>query len=287
MTRASPPSSSKTYTLRDDELIQNFLYKKIHAEVVPTHLTILECDLYGSKNPWEIWEAFEGSSYDGRDLYIFTTLKKKSLNGARFLRIIGCGSWEAEDTGKKVVVEGTNQCIGLKKRFRFEKSDTEHDGAWIMHEYSLHPSLQTNPPTNNYVLCRFRKNGRHNQPKQGTKRTCDEMNTLTREKRKTAVTDTAEKSIAVIALAANGVSSVSFWEDTHHGARNQQENKEKNEAPETEPHFVEQDEDYWKQSFPSLLLEGQEHLIQADGKDHQMIPNQLSIDLLKEMMIFP
>ncbi|KAE9612315.1 putative transcription factor NAM family [Lupinus albus] len=145
MNSVSPTSSSKTYTIRDDELIQNFLYKKIHAELVPNHLTILECDLYGSKNPWEIWEAFEGSSYDGRDLYIFTTLKKKSLNGSRFLRIIGCGSWEAEDTGKKVVVEATNQCIGLKKRFRFEKSGTVHDGAWIMHEYSLDPSLQTNP----------------------------------------------------------------------------------------------------------------------------------------------
>ncbi|KAE9619687.1 putative transcription factor NAM family [Lupinus albus] len=148
MAHASSSASSKTYKPRDDELIQDFLYKKIHEESVPNYLTVLEYDLYGEKNPWEIWEAFEGFSYEGKDLYIFTTLKKKSLNGSRFVRIIGCGSWEGEDTGKKVIAEGTNQCIGLKKRFRFEKSGTEHDGAWIMHEYSIDPSFQNN---NSYV----------------------------------------------------------------------------------------------------------------------------------------
>ncbi|OIW01604.1 hypothetical protein TanjilG_10913 [Lupinus angustifolius] len=131
MTEASPSTSSKIYKPRDEELIKDFLYNKVHghAESMPNNLTVLEYDLHGDRNPWEIWEAFEGSSYDGRELYIFTTLKKKSLNGSRFLRIIGCGSWEAEDTGKKVVAEGINQCIGLKKRFRFEKSGTEHDGT--------------------------------------------------------------------------------------------------------------------------------------------------------------
>lgn len=137
-------SSTKKFHPRDDELIQVFLLNKVNAKPLPNNVTILEYDLYGEKNPWEIWEAFEGSNYNGKDLYFFTTLKKKSLNGSRFVRTIGSGSWEGEDTGKMVVAHGSNQCIGLKKRFRFEKSGTNHDGAWIMHEYSLDPSLLSN-----------------------------------------------------------------------------------------------------------------------------------------------
>lgn len=147
-----PSTSSNKFKPTDEELIKFFLYNKINGKPLPTHATILECDLYGERNPWEIWEAFaESNSYDGKDLYFFTTLKRKFLTSSRLVRTIGLGSWEGEDVGKVVMAKGTNQRIGLKKRFRFEKSGTSHDGAWILHEYSLDSSLLANPSVS--VIC--------------------------------------------------------------------------------------------------------------------------------------
>ncbi|KAJ1395057.1 NAC domain [Sesbania bispinosa] len=138
---------------------------KVHGKPLPSNVIIHECDLYGDKNPWEIWQQFGDGSHSyggGKDLYFFTTLKKKSPSRSsrsrRSVRTIGCGSWEGEDTGKIIVASGTNQLLGIKKRYRFEKSGTDHDGGWILHEYSLGPSMLSNPHAINWVLCRFRKN---------------------------------------------------------------------------------------------------------------------------------
>ncbi|XP_058747201.1 NAC domain-containing protein 55-like [Vicia villosa] len=152
--------SSKDFMPTDDELLQKFLYNKINNKPIPDHLNILEHDLFGTnQNPLDIWNEFEASySYGGKDLYFFTTLKKKSATSTRSVRTIGNGNWEGEDTGKNIFAKDTNQLLGLKKRFRFEKSNTPQDGGWILHEYNLHKSLINNTPVNNYVLCRFRKN---------------------------------------------------------------------------------------------------------------------------------
>lgn len=140
-------SSNKLITPTDDELLQQFLYNKIHNKPLPNHITILEHDLFSTaKNPWEIWEEFGTSySYREKDLYFFTTLKKKSATSSRVVRTIGLGRWEGEDAGKNIFAKDKNQILGMKKRFRFEKSDTSQDGGWILHEYSLHNSLISNP----------------------------------------------------------------------------------------------------------------------------------------------
>nr|QSD99877.1 NAC family transcription factor [Melilotus albus] len=154
-------SSSKEFIfkLTDHELLR-FLYNKIHNNSLPNYITILEYDLFGTlKNPWEIWEEFGTSNSNcEKDLYFFTTLKKKSATSSCFVRTIGIGTWEGEDTGKNIVAKDKNKLLGVKKYFRFEKSNTNHDGEWILHEYSLDKSLITNPSAKNYVLCRFIKN---------------------------------------------------------------------------------------------------------------------------------
>ncbi|AES82706.2 NAC transcription factor-like protein [Medicago truncatula] len=157
--------SNNDFTPTDDELIRSFLYNRIHNNPVPNYITILDYELFGIvKNPWEIWEEFAPShSYCGKDLYFFTTLKKKSATSKRLIRTIGSGTWEGEDTGKGIVAKETNKVLGIKKRFRFGKSNTFHDGAWILHEYNLDKSLINNTLANNYVLCRFRKNLKINQ----------------------------------------------------------------------------------------------------------------------------
>ncbi|XP_058727173.1 NAC domain-containing protein 76-like [Vicia villosa] len=152
--------SGKDFMPTDDELLQTFLYNKINNEPIPNYLNILEYDLFGTeKSPLDIWNEFEASySYGGKDLYFFTTLKKKSPTSTRSIRTIGNGNWEGEDTGKKIFVKDTDQLLGLKKRYRFEKSNTPQDGGWILHEYNLDKSLINNTSANNYVLCRFRRN---------------------------------------------------------------------------------------------------------------------------------
>nr|QSD99882.1 NAC family transcription factor [Melilotus albus] len=153
-------SSNKDLTPTDDELLQPFLYNKIHNIPLPNDINILEYDLFDTeKNPWEIWEEFgDLHSYCEKDLYFFTTLKKKSATSAHLNRSIGIGTWEGKETGEIIVANDKQKLLGLKKYFRFEKSNTYHDGGWILHEYSLHKSLISNPSANNYVLCRFRKN---------------------------------------------------------------------------------------------------------------------------------
>jgi len=147
VTMALKSSSNKVITATDDELLQQFLYNKIHNKPLPNHITILEYDLFGTaKNPWEIWEEFgTTNSYRARDLYFFTTLKKKSATSSRIVRTIGLGRWEGEDAGKNVFSKDKNQLLGMKKRFRFEKSGTSQDGGWILHEFSLQKSLISNP----------------------------------------------------------------------------------------------------------------------------------------------
>ncbi|WJX26345.1 hypothetical protein P8452_15278 [Trifolium repens] len=164
--------SNKDLKVTDDELLQSFLYNKIHNKPLPNYMTILEYDLFGTtKNPCDIWKEFAAShSYSGKDLYFFTTLKKKSANSTRMDRTIGTGSWESEDSGTSIFDKNTNQLLGIKKRYRFETSKVDPEyGRWILHQYSLDQSLISNPSDNNYVLCRFRKNLKLNQQNTGTR----------------------------------------------------------------------------------------------------------------------
>ena len=75
-------------------------------------------------------------SEDSQDLYFFTRLKRKKPNAKRVERRVGIGAWQGED-GKNLIMSQTasHVCIGSKKRLRFEKSGTRHDGQWIMHNY--------------------------------------------------------------------------------------------------------------------------------------------------------
>ena len=138
MALSAPSSSSSSFNPTDEELIQRFLSKKANRQPLPNDAAnnIHECDLYGEKNPWEIWEAFGGGNR--RELYFFS-IKKRKASG--LVRTIGLGSWEAENKGRAILTKWTRQRIGTKKCLRFDKSGTNHDGAWIMHEYSLHKSL--------------------------------------------------------------------------------------------------------------------------------------------------
>ena len=143
MALSAAPTIASSFNPTDEELILRFLSKKANGQLLPNDATnnIHECELYGEKNPWEIWEAFGGGNRT--ELCSFSIKKKKA---SRLVRTIGLGSWEAENEVRAILASKGNRQrrIGTKRRLWFDKSGTNHDGAWIMHEYSLHKSLLSN-----------------------------------------------------------------------------------------------------------------------------------------------
>ncbi|CAB4267927.1 unnamed protein product [Prunus armeniaca] len=153
----------------DDELLRYYLLNKVSGTPFKYSNVVPEFNLYGKKEPWDIWNDFGGQNLEkGEDLYFFTKLKLVTGKGSRVARTIGNGTWKGEDKGTTVRDPAKkNTPLGLCKRFRYENEKSDQHGCWIMHEYSLHPSLvkpQSNSNTcgcdGKYVLCRIRKNDR-------------------------------------------------------------------------------------------------------------------------------
>lgn len=165
----------------DKELVEYYLFNKICGNPDPfNYCFVNEEDLYGIKEPWAIWEEYGGANLeDGVDIYFFTHLKKKSVKGLRNDRKVGSGVWQGEDGGKVIKSCNSRKKIGLKKRYRYENKGSPHHGCWIMHEYTLNASLlPQNCQSNDYVLCRIKKNGEPEQAgktKSGKKRKIDEQ----------------------------------------------------------------------------------------------------------------
>ncbi|KAJ0010141.1 hypothetical protein Pint_33477 [Pistacia integerrima] len=100
----------------DVDLIGHYLHKKFFGLPLSSDI-VKDCDLYGSQEPWEIWEFY-----------------KKSSKSKIFCRKVGLGAWQGEDAAQEIQ---DNRVIGYKKRFRYENKGSEHYGEWIMHEYTL------------------------------------------------------------------------------------------------------------------------------------------------------
>nr|XP_023925232.1 NAC domain-containing protein 2-like [Quercus suber] len=131
----------------DEELVTNYLRKKNMGKPIPLN-PVKDCDLYGKKEPWEIWDMFSAGDTVVKQLYFFTKLKTYD-NGTRFDRRVGSGSW-SKDKLCKSPLKGIE-----KSRFRYENNDnssSKQNGNWILYEYK-----DMNPPnqdSNEYVLCR-------------------------------------------------------------------------------------------------------------------------------------
>uniref|UniRef100_A0A7N2LB04 NAC domain-containing protein n=1 Tax=Quercus lobata TaxID=97700 RepID=A0A7N2LB04_QUELO len=139
----------------DDELVTHFLRNRNLGKPTPFN-AVKECDLYGKKEPWEIWDMF--SAVDGsrvvRELYFFTKLKTYN-NGRRIDRRVGSGSgtWKKEHQLK------TPGLVGVEKsRFTYENNDDKssklpssssssgRNGKWNLIEYK-----DLNPPNQDEI----------------------------------------------------------------------------------------------------------------------------------------
>ncbi|BFG28907.1 hypothetical protein CerSpe_151810 [Prunus speciosa] len=145
------------FTPSEEELLLHYLFPRMNGEDYPKGV-VPDCDLYGTKEPWEIWRDFHSSPDDQEDIYVFTTLKKKTPNGSRFCRTVGAtgtGVWKGEDSGKKIRARGSD--IGIRKRFRYMNPGSPHDDRWIMLEFQLDESLVRVRNKETIVLCLVRK----------------------------------------------------------------------------------------------------------------------------------
>ncbi|XP_021830698.1 NAC domain-containing protein 100-like [Prunus avium] len=157
----------------DQEIIRSILYKMV-VEREPLNTTykgiVHDEDLFGTKEPWKIWEDYGGDQLYDQDLYFLCQLKRLNFSGSRTHRKVGCeGSWK-EGVASKLVYDGNANPIGRIRQLRYKNPKSEHHGGWYLDEYSLFVGDdghdQTTPGIN-FVICRLRKNHRSSRLRAG------------------------------------------------------------------------------------------------------------------------
>lgn len=155
----------------DQQLISYFLHKKVteEASLYSYKNIVCEFDLFGSTEPWEIWNMYGGHELRNQDLFFFTKLKRASLKSSRILRKIGTsGTWSETDASKLIKDEAKQKHIGRRRKLRYESKCSKQHGHWYLDEYSLLDS------ESDFVICRLRKNDKSSPPSSewnGNKRT--------------------------------------------------------------------------------------------------------------------
>ncbi|KAM1447005.1 hypothetical protein ACFXTO_006150 [Malus domestica] len=157
----------------DQELISFFLYNRVLHRDYCENL-IYEFDLFGKTPPWVVWENFDGPGLEDQDLYFFCQLKARSQ--ARIKREIEAGGTWSESNSKPVKDLLNEKAIRKKRNLRYEKEGCEHDGDWLLEEYSILPSLVGCADVSDHeigkvVLCRLKKNPRSENKKNNSNST--------------------------------------------------------------------------------------------------------------------
>ncbi|XP_068339160.1 putative NAC domain-containing protein 94 [Pyrus communis] len=151
----------------DQELITFFLYNTaLHTEYCEN--LIYEFDLFGNTPPWVVWQNVGGLGLDDQDLYFFCQLKTRSQT--RIKREIDAGGQWSESNSKPVKDLQNEKAIGKMKNLGYEKEGCEHDGDWLLEEYSILPSVvagagHSDHEIGNVVLCRLKNNSRSGNKK--------------------------------------------------------------------------------------------------------------------------
>ncbi|THG23952.1 hypothetical protein TEA_015961 [Camellia sinensis var. sinensis] len=121
----------------NEELVSHYLFKKAIEEPLSYEGVILEHDLYGDEEPWDIfWRSNWNKNVS--NYYYYTTLKKKKCKnqkfGKRFARTVGKGgTWSGVDS--QPIRNQKRVLIGCKKNFVYEKRGSAQHGRWLMKEY--------------------------------------------------------------------------------------------------------------------------------------------------------
>ncbi|XP_050278418.1 NAC domain-containing protein 41-like [Quercus robur] len=188
MAAASSSSSSSTpewpggfvFDPLDEVLVIHYLHPKATEisnckcpEVIP------ECDLYGTEEPWQIWEKMEEANNcirNKEEMFFFTRLKRVSSKSNRCKRSIGKDCWKGDGNSSNIfycAYQNERKRIGIKKTYHYEKNNVKNDKSksndddnnnnryrWILHEISLDESLLHHAKTGDLVICRLRRHSK-------------------------------------------------------------------------------------------------------------------------------
>ncbi|KMT20220.1 hypothetical protein BVRB_1g002240 [Beta vulgaris subsp. vulgaris] len=126
----------------EEELLLYYLRKKVANEKIDLDV-ILEVDL-NKLEPWDIQEKCKIGTTPQNDWYFFSHKDKKYPTGTRTNRATIAGFWKA--TGRDKVIYSNCKRIGMRKTLVFYKGRAPHGqkSDWIMHEYRLDESTNTN-----------------------------------------------------------------------------------------------------------------------------------------------
>ncbi|CAN1160962.1 hypothetical protein LINPERHAP2_LOCUS23661 [Linum perenne] len=153
----------------EGELVGYYLYNYIRGKLNPTECYpfLQEADLYGEKEPWELWKSLQIEA--SKDVYLFTKVKKKNAEkseGKNFDRRIGKsgGRWHGEDMETDCSVfggDGNRVWVARRKRFKYRNlgDGKEENGKWIVHEFSLGVVEDGKKCFFETVVCLLRNNG--------------------------------------------------------------------------------------------------------------------------------
>ncbi|KAI3461108.1 hypothetical protein Pfo_017771 [Paulownia fortunei] len=168
MPAAKPYPPGYRFVPTDDELILEYLQKKINNEPIPIS-EISVVNLY-QHNPHTLAETHP--QLGEKEWYFFTPRDRKYRNGLRPRRSAGTGYWKATGADKHVLFE--NKIVGYRKALVFyEGKPPKGDKTnWIMHEYRVDQPPRSRRDANDmrlddWVLCRiYEKAARSNRNQQ-------------------------------------------------------------------------------------------------------------------------
>ena len=151
------PSPGYKFNPSDEELVNFFLLNRVNQNLFPNQWIIQDCDVYGEKEPWQIWESLGGATCnDNGFLYVFSFLKKKKKGSSNYHRSVGSsgGTWHGVSRGKSFRL-GEISWTRKSFSYRNENNRFEH-GRWLMQEYTLDDPHGSN--STKIALCRIKNN---------------------------------------------------------------------------------------------------------------------------------
>ncbi|XP_060217176.1 NAC transcription factor 29-like [Lycium barbarum] len=171
--QAKGPSSSRRplgyrFHPTNKELMK-YLLGFVRNKPLPEQYQFMQqVDLYADKEPWQIFEASEGTN---NTRYFITPQKKEKPEWKRFARRVGNGTWKTQSKGKEVF-DDKGRLMGYVKSLKYipaKKSSNNANGEWLMTEYSLYGGYLDAKERKNkgYVICKIKKKEKPGDKKKG------------------------------------------------------------------------------------------------------------------------
>nr|XP_017252536.1 PREDICTED: NAC domain-containing protein 89-like [Daucus carota subsp. sativus] len=151
----------------DEELITDYLKRKIMGEQLPCN-TVKDREIYGpSCSPWRVFDPDDHGSWlksphvkaSEKFMYVFARLSKisSSKGSKNTSKRAGCGTWVGR-TKRDMIKDGEGNLIGEKRYLVFEINEVDCGetgvGFYSMHEYSLSGVNEGLDCADTTVLCR-------------------------------------------------------------------------------------------------------------------------------------